>query len=629
VLEVCDGKSIKIRGFLSSGCSYRGFFPLKMGRKKMLIAYKGKNENLEAQVRDYNHSYSLCSRAQPKIQRRIIEHIELRLLSLIDLAASGDNYDKKWLIANRIELNNIFENLRKIRVEINLPMTPKTQYQMQYQMLHLEKLFANAIEKKEDYAEAVYMKSAEQGDAFAQNNLGDCYRKGQGIQQDYTQAVYWYMKSAEQGNALAQNNLGDFCKNGGSATLAKALGLNTPQLQSLNLWGNQIDEKSVIELAEALKTNTTLQSLNLRGSRVGDSATIAIAKALETNTGLRLLDLSDNQIGKSGFVALLNTLKNNTTLQSLNVSGNLIEKKYQKILDFSVTSISRNVLDWSFSDCNLDDKFIDDYLIPLLQSNDKLRILRLNDNKLTYTGIRRLSVALAKHQYLESIDLSNNRITCVKELFEKLQKDFRKYPALQTLLINQNFIETDCKPLFQKKISTDGQIIYYYDFTKTSAQPRTSLFDVNRQISREDWVVSLVCKKGTEHAMIYMEGMKKWGQCFLERYHITAESMIGLANVLIESPDLKFFNPEGYHFTTKPISKVNGNILRDLVETDKKGPINFSKFYPSSSKGMVNCLKWCLNKLEHVDIHIDPNLFGLPSATAKGSVCVLSDCAMM
>ena len=67
-----------------------------------------------------------------------------------------------------------------------------------------------AAYKKNDYPEAVkwYRKSAEQGYAAAQCNLGYCYKKGQGVEQSYVEAVKWYRKSAEQGNAVAQCNLG-------------------------------------------------------------------------------------------------------------------------------------------------------------------------------------------------------------------------------------------------------------------------------------------------------------------------------------------------------------------------------------------------------------------------------------
>ena len=53
-----------------------------------------------------------------------------------------------------------------------------------------------------------YTKSTEQGYAPAQLNLGCCYDEGKGCDQDYNKAFEWYKKSAEQGYAPAQYNLG-------------------------------------------------------------------------------------------------------------------------------------------------------------------------------------------------------------------------------------------------------------------------------------------------------------------------------------------------------------------------------------------------------------------------------------
>jgi hypothetical protein len=57
-------------------------------------------------------------------------------------------------------------------------------------------------------------KAAELGDAVAQYNLGVSYERGQGVAQDYVQAVYWYRKAAEQGYANAEYNLGGMYRNG-------------------------------------------------------------------------------------------------------------------------------------------------------------------------------------------------------------------------------------------------------------------------------------------------------------------------------------------------------------------------------------------------------------------------------
>ncbi len=52
------------------------------------------------------------------------------------------------------------------------------------------------------------MKSAMQGNAESQCSLGGAYERGEGVEQDYYMAVEWYKKSAMQGYAPAQNALG-------------------------------------------------------------------------------------------------------------------------------------------------------------------------------------------------------------------------------------------------------------------------------------------------------------------------------------------------------------------------------------------------------------------------------------
>jgi TPR repeat protein len=55
---------------------------------------------------------------------------------------------------------------------------------------------------------------AEQGDAYAQYNLGISYDNGEGVAKDQVEAVKWYRKAADQGNANAQYNLGNRYYNG-------------------------------------------------------------------------------------------------------------------------------------------------------------------------------------------------------------------------------------------------------------------------------------------------------------------------------------------------------------------------------------------------------------------------------
>ena len=63
--------------------------------------------------------------------------------------------------------------------------------------------------KRYDEAVEWYRKAAEQGNTYAQYNLGNCYYYGNGVPQDNTEAAKWYRKAAEQGDADAQYMLGE------------------------------------------------------------------------------------------------------------------------------------------------------------------------------------------------------------------------------------------------------------------------------------------------------------------------------------------------------------------------------------------------------------------------------------
>ena len=60
---------------------------------------------------------------------------------------------------------------------------------------------ANALYEKGEYVQAfrIYKAQAEQGDSYAQYSLGFMHAKGQGVKQDYWEALKWYQKAANQG----------------------------------------------------------------------------------------------------------------------------------------------------------------------------------------------------------------------------------------------------------------------------------------------------------------------------------------------------------------------------------------------------------------------------------------------
>ena len=77
-------------------------------------------------------------------------------------------------------------------------------------------MYYNGQGVKRDYPKAfeLFTKSANQGYAKAEYNLGVMYYNGHGIKQDYQKAFEWFTKSANQGYAEAEYNLGVMYYNG-------------------------------------------------------------------------------------------------------------------------------------------------------------------------------------------------------------------------------------------------------------------------------------------------------------------------------------------------------------------------------------------------------------------------------
>ena len=70
------------------------------------------------------------------------------------------------------------------------------------------------VEESDEKAVEWFLKAAERGYARAQYKLGDMYYFGDGVERSYEKAAEWYLKAAEQGLVDAQYNLGRMYKNG-------------------------------------------------------------------------------------------------------------------------------------------------------------------------------------------------------------------------------------------------------------------------------------------------------------------------------------------------------------------------------------------------------------------------------
>ena len=81
---------------------------------------------------------------------------------------------------------------------------------------NLGAMYYNGQGVEQDFKEAIkwFQKAADLGFSNAQSNLGMMYERGQGLEQDFKEAVKWYQKAAKQGDVGAQFNLGVMWENG-------------------------------------------------------------------------------------------------------------------------------------------------------------------------------------------------------------------------------------------------------------------------------------------------------------------------------------------------------------------------------------------------------------------------------
>ena len=109
----------------------------------------------------------------------------------------------------------------------------------------------------------------------------------------------------------------------GARSLAEALKVNE-SLTELRLGDNGIGDAGASALAEALRVNKTLTKLHLDYNRIGDAGASALAELLKVNKTLTTLFLAHSKIGDMGASALAGALKVNKALTKLYLSSSSI-----------------------------------------------------------------------------------------------------------------------------------------------------------------------------------------------------------------------------------------------------------------------------------------------------------------
>jgi len=201
--------------------------------------------------------------------------------------------------------------------------------------------------------------------------------------------------------------------------LAEALKVNTT-LTELYLSGNKIEPAGAQAIAGALEVNTALTELKIVNNNIGNLGAQALAGALEKNKTLTKLDLSGNKIGDDGVKALAGALEKNNTLTELNLIYNEIRDGGAQALAGALR-VNTTLTELQLGGNNIGDAGAQ-ALAGALKVNTTLTELKLSANNIGDDGVLALAGALEKNKTLTELQLVGNEIgsTGVRALAEAL-----------------------------------------------------------------------------------------------------------------------------------------------------------------------------------------------------------------
>ncbi|MCR9071818.1 MAG: sel1 repeat family protein [Alphaproteobacteria bacterium] len=165
--------------------------------KKEKNIEKMKNRQISDKIININNESRIYN--NKKYIYIVVTIIIFALLGLINKNNTSDEYDLAF---------SHYENGKYKEAYLELQQIVSDGDSRVFNLLGDMSYFGNGVDQ--DYNEAVkwYRKSAQKGNAEGQWLLGYMYFVGQGVDQNYNEAVKWYRKSAEQGNSDGQYGLG-------------------------------------------------------------------------------------------------------------------------------------------------------------------------------------------------------------------------------------------------------------------------------------------------------------------------------------------------------------------------------------------------------------------------------------
>jgi hypothetical protein len=161
------------------------------------------------------------------------------------------------------------------------------------------------------------------------------------------------------------------------------------QCMKLDLMYNEITQRGVSILADALCNNKYLEEFNISHNNISDSGVRDLASAINSSA-LKYVDLAQNDISDEGAKYLAEMLTTNTNMLELSLSQNRIGNYGVKLLADALihSNTCLELLNLS-ANTDIDDESIDS-VVNMMEHNRSLKKLDLRHNNISKDGERRL-----------------------------------------------------------------------------------------------------------------------------------------------------------------------------------------------------------------------------------------------
>ena len=223
---------------------------------------------------------------------------------------------------------------------------------------------------------------------------------------DLGSSTVMIVNALKQVTTLKELNLND--NQNRSEELAPALTFiisDNKSMESLLLSGNNLNDDSVIKIAQSLCKHTKLKIINLRSNNITEKSAEALASIISSNTGLEQLYLGNNTM-QLGVITVSTALKSISSLKVLDLENNNIPEEAVDELSAAIRANS------SLEKMRLNNNNLRSSMAVIAKTchNSSLKELNFKNAEISKAAANDISAIIAFNSCIQLVSMSDNNL---------------------------------------------------------------------------------------------------------------------------------------------------------------------------------------------------------------------------